>query len=36
MGSAKTLYRKLLIVNHAVIEDANFYDDQDGVCQLRI
>ena len=28
--------KKMLNVKHAVIEDANFYDDQDGVCHLRI
>ena len=36
MVSANTLCKKLLNVKHAVIEDANFYDDQDGVCHLRI
>lgn len=36
MVSANTLCKKLLNVNHAVIEDASFYDDQDGVCHLRI
>ena len=35
MVSANTLCKKLLNVKHAVIEDANFYDDQDGVCHLR-
>lgn len=36
MVSANTLCKKLLNVKHAVIEDANYYDDQDGVCHLRI
>ena len=31
MVSANTLCKKLLNVNHAVVEDANFYLDRDGV-----
>ena len=36
MVSANTLCKKLLNVNHAVVEDANFYLDRDGVTHLRI
>ena len=36
MVSANTLCKKLLNVKHSVIEDANFYLDQDGVSHLRI
>ena len=36
MVSANTLCKKLLNVNHAVVEDANFYLDWDGVTHLRI
>ena len=36
MFSANTLCKKLLDFRHTVIEDALFYDDQDGVCLLRI
>ena len=36
MVSANTLCKKLLNVKHAVVEDANFYLDQDGVSHLRI
>ena len=36
MFSANTLCKKLLNVKHSVIEDANFYLDQDGVSHLRI
>ena len=36
MVSANTLCKKLLNVNHAVVEDANFYIDHDGVSHLRI
>ena len=36
MVSANTLCKKLLNVNHTVVEDANFYIDQDGVSHLRI
>ena len=36
MVSANTLCKKLLNVKHSVIEDANFYLDQDGVSHLKI
>ena len=36
MVSANTLCKKLINVNHAVVEDANFYLDRDGVSHLRI
>ena len=36
MVSANTLCKKLLNVKHAVIEDASFYLDQDGVNHLKI
>ena len=36
MVSTNTLYKKLLNVKSAVIEEANFYTDEDGVNHIRI
>ena len=36
MVSANTLCKKLLNVKHAVVEDAKFYTDNDGVSHIRI
>ena len=36
MVSANTLCKKLLNVKHVVVEDVNFYFDQDGVSHLKI